>query len=277
MSFIGAIFQRLVSSDIVPWFLKQKNIGTFLESVALTFDSATETLAQGLRLSQPLRCDESALPILARDRGIRLYATEPVASKRLRLSRWLQLRRQFGTHQGQLRNIQPFFLGFAAVPRLRIVHQRGDGASATWHTLEPDGTYSVHRAIPSNWDWDGVPAKWSRYWLIVYTTALGLPAQPTWGGGQLWDGGDVWDGLLTAAQIDDIAAGVLEARARHTQLWGVIFAPDDASFDPTAAVVVNGDGTSNLPDGLWGYVIDNTTGQPSRLAGASFAYDLGQG
>ena len=171
-AFVGTI-QKLVAT-FAPWFLRGSNIGTFLEASALSLDDVVESLRQGLRLSQPLRCDESALPVIARDRGMRLYASEPVASQRQRLSQWRQLRRQFGTHAGQMRNIQPFFLSHAAVPRIRIVHQSGDGLSATWHTLEADGTYTWTRATPSNWNWDGNDDQWSRYWVIIYTDQLGL-------------------------------------------------------------------------------------------------------
>lgn len=270
-SFIGTI-QKIVGT-IVPWFLRRQNVGRFLEAAALTFDSVSESLLQGLRLSQPLRCDESALPILARDRGIRLYDSEPTSSKRYRLSRFWQLRRQFGTHAGQMRNVQPFFLGNAALPRMWIVHQSGDGLSATWHTLEPDGTYHWSRKTPSNWNFDGAPTLWSRYWLIIYTDELGLPAQEEWDGGSIWDGGSVWDGLLTTAEINDIVGGLLEARDPTTKLAGVILAPDPTTFDPTASVVVDPDGWSNLPGGNWNFVIDNVTGQPTRQPGASFVYE----
>lgn len=274
-SFVGKIQQFL--GTIPPWFVRNTNIGTYLEAFGLSLDTVAESAIQGLRMSQPLRCDESALPILARDRGLRLYASEPVASQRRRLSRWHQLRRQFGTHAGQMRNIQPFFLSHVAVPRIRIVHQSGDGLSTTWHTLEADDTYTWHRATPSNWDWDDNDAQWSRYWVIIYTNTLGLAAQTEWGGADTWDGGQVWDGLLTEAQVADIVGGILEARAPHTKLWGVILATDPAWFDPTASVVVNAAGWSNLPGGNWGAVIDHATGKPTRQPGATWVYDLGEG
>ncbi len=271
--FIGKI-QRAVFRA-VPWFLQGKNVGTLLESYGATLDTAVDTLEHGLRLSQPLRCDESALPVLSRDRGIRVYSTEPVASKRYRLSRWYQLRRQFGTHQGEMRNVQPMFLPSA--PIMRTVHQDGAAGRATWHTLAADGSYSIHKRAPSNWNWDGVTAKWSRFWVIVYTNALGLAAQENWDGGQTWDGGSLWGGTLTSDQIDDIVSGIRDAKSAHSILWGLILATDPASFDPTATAVADPAGWSTLPNGKWGYAIDNTTGQPTRLPTAIYAYNLGQG
>ncbi len=268
MSFIGIIQQAI--ANLGPSFLQQKNVGTFLEAVGLTLDGAVEQLAQGMRLSQPLRCDSSALPVLSYDRGIRTYATEPEASKRYRLSQFWQLRRQFGTHQGEMRNLQPFFLPYA--PIIRIVHQAGDGVSATWHTLAADGSYSVHRQEPSNWDWDGNVGEWSRFWVIIYVDAVGLPAQPTWDGGQLWDGGSIWDGLYTRAQILDMVGAIVDAKSAHSHLAGLIFATDPASFDPTRVPVTNPDGSTTLPAGNWYEIIDHFTGQPTRLQSAVFAY-----
>jgi hypothetical protein len=273
MSFAGVLQQ--FAANIPPWFLRNRYASTFLQAHGLVVDNAVESTALGLHLSQPLRCDESALPILSQDRGIRLYSTEPKASQRFRLSQWWQLHRQFGTHQGEMRNVQPFFL--PQTPMLRIVHQSGDGSSSTWHTLDASGAYSVHRSTPSNWNWDNVPSKWSRFWLIVYTGALNLPPQPRWDGGQLWDGGSIWDGLLTSSQIADIVAGVTDAKSAHSQLWGVILAPSTGSFTPTDTIATHPDGWSNLPNGKWGFAIDNQTGKPTRLPGATFAYDLGQG
>ena len=268
MSFVGVIQQAI--ANLGPSFLQQKNVGAFLEAVGLTLDGSVEQLAQGMRLSQPLRCDSSALPVLSYDRGIRTYATEPEASKRYRLSQFWQLRRQFGTHQGEMRNLQPFFLPYA--PIIRIVHQSGDGVTATWHTLAADGTYSVHQQEPSNWDWDSEVGKWSRFWVIVYVDDVGLPAQPTWDGGQLWDGGSVWGGLYTRAQILDMVGAIVDAKSAHSKLAGLIFATDPASFDPTATPATNPDGSTTLPTGNWGQIIDHTTGQPTRLQSAVFAY-----
>lgn len=155
MPWIGAI-QKLVGS-VGPWWLHTPEVAAWLESVALVIDGNLETLSQGLRQTQPLRCAVESLRVIARDRGIRLYPNEPTDSKRIRLSQWRQLHRQRATHQGELRHSQPYCL--PDVPMMRIVHQAGDGSSATWHTLDGAGNYSVHESTPSNWNYDGVTWK----------------------------------------------------------------------------------------------------------------------
>lgn len=270
-AFVG-LLQRTVGT-VAPWFMRRFNVGAFLESVVFSLDVGLETLNQALSLTRPFQADTSFLTTLAFDRGILLYQAEPVSSQRTRLAMWHQLHRQRGTQQGELRNLQAYFLP-GPLPLLRAVHQAGDGSSATWHELTPEGVYSWYRAVPSNWNWDDQPEKWSRFWVIVYTDTL-CPAQPAqWNdaAAQTWDGGSLWDGTFTSAQISAMVQAVTSWSAAHEQFSGLIFATDPLSFDPTDAIVVNPDGTSNLPDGLWGYSVDPVTGDPTRLSTAVFPY-----
>lgn len=267
MSLIGTI-QALVSR-IGPYFLHGRNIGRFLESIAVTYDSGIESLQQGMLLSNPLKCDPSALPVLSIDRGIRLFASEPIASKRIRLAKWLKLHRQRGTHQGELRHSQPYFL--PDTPIMRIVHQDGAGASATWHTLAADGTYAVHRATPSNWNYDGLTTQWSRFWVILYVPASILNLSH-WDDGSTWDGGDVYDGMLTQV-AKDLVAMVLEWQGAHERLQAYILATDPASFDPTATAVTDPTGWTSLPVGNWGHRPTSGASHRTRPPSAMWIYE----
>lgn len=268
MSFIGAIQQAI--ADIGPWFIKNKNIGTFIQAASSVLDSAAISLDEGLRLSQPLRGDVSALEVLAKDRGIRLYGAEPIASQRVRLASWLPLHRQRGTHQGEMRHSQPYFL--PDIPMFRIVHQAGNGISADWHTLDGTGTYTWHRSIPSNWNYDGQTAKWSRFWCILYAPSSVLHASH-WDDGGHWDGGGVYDGVFTAT-VADMVAMIKEWKAPHSRLAGYIIATDPASFNPAATAVTDPTGWTSLPVGNWGAPI---TGPPAshftRLPSALWVYE----
>ena len=272
-----------------PSWFQNPYMGTMTRAVAAAYDAMAGRVFDGRRASNPyaagargadgalFECPADVLPYHSRDRGIRLYSTEPEPSQRFRLGQWRQLKKRRGSHQGELRNVQPYFLSSVAMPRMRIVHQsNGSPNVATWHTLDAAGVYSVHRASPSNWNWDDAPALRSRFWLIVYTNELGLE-QSTWDGPTRWDDGALWGGLFTKAQIDDLVAMINEAKAAHSILWGVILATDPDSFRPQDPVIVDPDGWSNLPNGKWGFVIDNDTGQPTRLPSAIVAFDLGQG
>lgn len=289
----GGFYQNLLPGLLPPWE-RGPNLSTVSEAVGAQLDANAEQVLVGRMQSTPfaggptasragaaqladgrlIECEPFVLPIHSEQRGVKIYPTESILSQRIRLSRWKQIKRERGTHRGELRNLQPYFVEWPDTPRMRIVHQNYDGPpSATWHTLDPDGTYSVHRQLISNWNWDGQAQKRSRFWLIIYTNRLGL-TPPTWDGGSTWDDGSLWDGLFSSTQIADIVALITEAKSAHSILYGVIAATDPASFDPTSTLVVNGDGTSNLPGGNWNNIVDPTTGKPTRLSTAVFLYDL---
>jgi len=283
---IGALQQLIAGAG--PGYLGGSNIGRLVQSLGLTLTQEIEELGQGLRMAQPYRCDPSALPYLARDRGIYTFATEPEDLQRWRLAHFWQAGRQRGTHQGELRAVLPFFAGWATLlPKLKIVHQH-PGGDATWHTLdasaiagtatgaEIDAAPYTWTRTAGNWDWDGVPTAWSRFWLIIHIDGLGLPAQPEWDGGQLWDDGEIWDGVFTYDQITDLVAAINMVKSAHSALWGIILATDPASFDPTASPTTDPDGWTSLPAGQWYSTIDPVTGKPTRLPSCAVVYNRGK-
>lgn len=251
MSFVGTI-QRL-AARVGPWFIHSRNIGRFMQAFAIVYDNAITALQQGLALSHPLRCDPSAFPVLSVDRTIRLYPSEPDASKRIRLANWLQHHRRRATHLGELLHSQPYFA--PETPVMRIVHQDGAGDSATWWSIAADGSLSEHKAVPSNWDYDGAAHKWSRFWVILYVPAS-IFSLIHYDDGTLYDEGAVYDGLLTQIALD-ITAMMFESKAGHSRLEAYILATDPASFDPTATAVVSPEGWTTLPISNWGIIISS--------------------
>jgi len=268
-------------------------MGTLLESVGMTLDGLAERTFLGRCAALPyaagaktaggllLQCEPDTLAWHARDRGIALYPTEPIASKRFRLSRWRQLHTRRGTHRGEMEHVQPYFLGedgLGVLPRIRIVHQDGDGDGAMWHTLSGSadvggaGVYSIRRKVPSNFDFDGLSAKWSRWWAIIYTSGTILNTVTHWNDGSLWNGGQFWDGV-SGLVLADIVSMFLEWGSAHSRCGGIILAHDSASFDPSATSIALGDGTTTLPLGNWGQLVDPATNLPTRLQTASWIYD----
>lgn len=268
MRFLGPI-QRL-AAETGPWYLHQDNIGAFLESVGLTLDSSLEALAQGVRLSDPLRCDRSALPVIAQDRSITLYPSESEASQRYRLSIWKRLHRTRATHLGEMLHLQPYFL--PDVPRIRIVHQAGNGMISTWHTLNSDGTYDIYRASPTNWNYDSHSEKWSRFWVIIDIPSRYLLTAQTWDDGSTWDDGHTYDRIVDTQTALDIINLIKEWKAGYSRLAGVILSTDSTKFDPTSYPVVYADGTSTLPRGAWGQPV-GADGRHTRLKSAIWIYE----
>lgn len=281
--------------SFAPWYMSSGRMGTLLNSVGGMLDGLAERSLLGRLAALPyaagaktaggllLQCEEDALPTHARDREIPIFPSEPVASKRLALSRWRQLHARRGTHRGEMERVQPYFLGadgLGSLPRIRIVHQDGDGDGATWHTLSGSadvggaGIYSIHRQEPSNWEFDGQTSLWSRWWAIVYTTGIGvLTGETLWDDGHVWGGGQVWGGVQLAV-ISDLIGLWLSWHSAHSQLAGIILANDPDSFDPTATAVTLPDGSTSLPIGNWGSLVDPVTGDPTRLQSATWIYDM---
>jgi hypothetical protein len=266
--YLGRI-QKFIHS-VAPWYLQNDNIGAFLQAVGITLDASISDLQTGLELSQPLLCDPSALPSLARDRNIRVYPGESDASKRMRLATWLQLHRQRGTHQGELRHVQPYFL--PDLPMMRMVHQSGDGQYAGWHTLASDGTYSRALAHPSNWDYDGNAAQWSRFWCILYAPLGAVQARYDDGG--TYDSAERYDVLTTQVGLD-VLAMITEWKSAHSAFWGLVVASDPLSFSPLATATADPSGWTSLPVGNWGSPVDNS-GRYTRPPSAFWLYDRGQ-
>lgn len=287
-------FQTYIRAAAPGYMSGGRWASVFLESVGITLDAYAERTLLGRAAAIPfsggakfasglaLQCEPDALPYHARDRQLTLYPTEPLASRRYRLSRWRQIHAQRGTHRGALNSLQPYFLP-GALPRIRIVHQAGDGASADWHTIsgssDPGGAgiYTVHRASPSNWDFDGQDAQWSRFWVILYVNGSSVDGGETeYDDGSTYNGGQVYDGV-PAANVFDMIGILNDSKAAHSIMWGFIVTSDLMAFDPTATATVLPDGSTTLPIGNWGPIIDPVTHLPTRPPYAHFYLDLGQG
>jgi hypothetical protein len=280
--------------SVAPWYMANGRMGILLDSVGMTLDALAErsflgrcaALVTSGGAKTPdgfvLQCEPDVLPWHANDRQIPIVPGESIASQRNALAHWHQLHAKRGTHRGELERIQSYFLGadgLGPLPRIRIVHQDGAGAAAMWHTIsgfsDPDGAgiYSIHRELPSNFNFDGQTAKKSRYWGIVYRAGIPiLNAQAIdWDDGSLWDGGGIWDGI-TATVANDIVSLFLSWKSAHSELAGVILTSDLTSFNPFALSTVLPDGSTSLPVGNWGHLTSG--GLPTRPPYATWIYDL---
>lgn len=266
-------FADLVRS-MAPRWLQTRVSGTLLESFGTLIDTATSALVEGRNAANPLRCGTDSFPYLCKDRGIRNYPSEPDDSIRQRLTTWRQAARLKGSHRGELTQLQPYFLPDPP-PICRVVHQNGDGTKSTWHTLDADGVYSTHRHEPSNWNWDGVDSKWSRFWVIIHGDGLSYTQTEYDDGTNYDDGVTVWGAGPTAAQIADLVQLIQDNQAAHSWLWGILLVRGEGVLEPTSDSFTDPSGWSTHPAGNWGYSIDATTGLPSRDPSVQFLYDRG--
>ena len=285
--------------ELAPSWFQARWMRALIGALAGELDNVRDRSIDGLRSAVPyaagarladgrlIQCDPDVLAWHARDRGISIYSSEPDLSKRYRLSRWRQLKKRFGSHLGELENLQPFWLATQAsvLPTVRIVHQDGVGSpSCTWRTLSPTGTVTQNRRITSNWDYDGESFKWSRFWVILHLPPGYSSVIVYDDGTSVYDGGAIYDGV-TALAIADIVANINEAKAAHSRLAAVIattLQPSDVipgvagthhPFDPLDTAQTSAEGWTTLPTGNWASIIDPATGLPTRPPWASWLYE----
>lgn len=277
------IFQRSWRQYAPPWLVgpQAQNIGTFYEATGALLDSLAQRVLDGRRAAIPwagpgvgpeeplliggrrIECEEDALSYHSLDRGITLYTTEPVLSRRMRLAAFRQLHARRGTHFGEIEHLRPYFASAVAYPTIRIVFQTNEPTpSAVWYSVAPDGTRSIRRVTPSNWDWDGTPSKRCRFWCIIYLPPGYATDAATWGGPEVWDGGALWDGLPEAV-FADLYQMIADWHSAHSFFAGLIVTqlqpsddipgfPGHHPFDPTDTYQIDAHGMTTLPIGNWG-------------------------
>lgn len=238
-------FRETLRNYVPPWLSDRpgKTVGfRYLYSMVALLDAGAQFITEGMQARMPGAGTPTALPYIGRDRRIARGPLESDEAYAERLRRWRDTWKTAGNAISLLNNIAGFFA--PSLPRLRLVTHSG-----VWYTREPDGTISIYRALPNNWDWDGKAALWGRFWLIIYPTG-GKPYTTggKWGGGtRSWgDGGTIGTSALPGdiASLREIIATWAGA---HAQCVWIIVAFDPASFNPRVSP-----GALGMPDGTWG-------------------------
>jgi len=290
-------FRTWVPEDLADPHMQGPRVKTLLGAIGAQLDATAEQIMQArlqavafaggpnaartgaARLSDGrlIECDPIMLPLHGQQRGIRVYPTEPVLSRRVRISRWWQLHQRRGTHRGEMEHAQPYFLSLATtLPTIRIVHQPGDGASAYWHTLDPNGVYSLTRVAPSNFNYDGQTSKWARWFVFLDMTGTGIAGPPLYnaiGGHRYGDGTLYGVGGLPAGAFADIVSMFRDWKSARSWLAAVVLVWPPATLDPNGTPTQDADGRWSLPNGKWGRLVDPATGKGTRPIGYQWIYD----
>lgn len=247
---------------LIPKFLTEDEGELVQGSLAVVKSHFVERLRQGLYAKFPAHGPPDALAYIGRDRRIVRGINEPASSYRVRLLRWLSDHRvrgnPFALHDQLRAYLQTDVM-------IRTVDRRGN-----WFTTAADGTRSVE-LDSGTWDWDAEDASsWSRFWVIIYPTAVGPWAvSGNWGDAGLWGGG-VWGAAnktigttATQEQVASVRQIIRDWQPDGTRCEWVIVAFDPASFDPATP---DPDGTW----GLWGKVDGAGNYVPARLRTARY-------
>lgn len=251
--------------EISPPWLRRFWGERFLYAPGLMADAVAEWARQGMRARFPQVGTPTALGAIGRDRKIIRGFAETDAAYAARLLLWLDSWRVAGNPIALLEQLAGYLAPYAV--RLRTVSNKG-----TWFTRHPDGSIEIH-AKQGNWDWDGRPDWWSRFWVIIYPLATGVFVEhPPWNDPALWGGtwgsstNTTWGCSATVEQVAAIRQIVREWKPAGTRCKNIIVAFDDASFEPTDPP------GAPLPDGLWGRNAKVSGGAyvPSRLRSARY-------
>lgn len=262
--------RSLMRSFVPPWLSDMLPAAPsyghrVLFGLALQADAFVDWVLEGSRAALPGLGTSTALPAIARSRGIVRGRVEDEAGHVDRLVRWLDLLADMGTMRGMTREIQ---------------HYLGQTAGGQWHTVmcvsrsgvwgirRGDGEYVYYDAADvaaTAWDYDSVSNPefaecWADMWIIIqpppYETHLAW-----W-----WPSPDSGLGHDSPqVEVATIRELVNTWKAARTRVRAIIWSPTHvpAGYPLAGAVAFD-----PLPGGPSPFVPDGTWGSWARLDGA---------
>lgn len=232
-------FTDMLAAIAPPWLADRPGLRTgyaLLFTAALAVDMAIDAAVQALYARFPGLGTPTALPMLARDRGVIRSPADTDATFAVRLRSWMADRYYMGTMRGLARQVQAFLPDH---PRVRVINRAG-----VTFTREADGSEATATMV---WNWDGVShpsraGRWSDLWIVVYSTAY--PLAGTWGDGALWGGTDGFGHDVPSVDAAALRSIVQDWKAAHSHVVAMIWTQVDSDFNPA--------GGGRMPDGTWG-------------------------
>lgn len=249
----------ILATLLPSWWALGSAVHKRLYAVAAAWDLTVNASLEASIADQPGYGTPTALPYIGRDRLIPRGKAEPDEAYIERLIGWRPDHKQAGSPWVTMRQL----IGYLYPHRFMI---RLVNAEGTWYTMYPDG--STDRSVGANWDWDGDPELWSRFWLVLYPPpALWVP-DGTWANADNSTWGDdpraTWGSTATLDEVADIRSIIESWRSAHGLCVHAIISFIPGDFDPT-------DGQPPNPDGQWAHFSkldagDNCVPARNRLA-----------
>lgn len=230
---------RGILTRVVPRWLKGPNAQSILYTIGACTDAIGETLLAGLyaRLPGHSAGTSEALPYLGRDKGITRGPSETDAAYALRVSKALDSWSTAGnvyTLIAQLREWwAPYYRPF------RIVTNSG-----VWYDVAPDGTVTKTATSPNNWNWDGHPERWFRFWIIFAAAPF-----VRW---MIGDGHRIgMSGLTIGSTMPSFWYAGIRSIVDRWKPAGTICESIIATFDDSIFLSSNAAGSPGQPDGTY--------------------------
>ena len=244
-----------VLSYVPRWLSNRPGLNTgykILYTAARMLDQALEATVQGMRCWLPgypvappghaIVDASTALPYVARSRGLIQGESESDAAFAARSQTWLQDWQEAGSSEQLVKEIQRYL---GNTPTVRVVDRSG-----LWVSIDSAG--NITRATAA-WDWDSVTAPerigwWSDLWIIVYPCEWAITGTALVDLVGLWG---TYEGDGTGHQVDRAAVSSIlqlvgQWKGAHAWVEAIVFSYDATLFVP-------GTPASGDPDGTWAY------------------------
>jgi hypothetical protein len=232
---------RSIRKFLVPRWLSEGEG----ELVGYALDAMKDAFLERLRLGHLARfpqngpngetAPEDALTAMGRDRRVIRGINETSVAYAARLTQWLVERRTAGNAFTLLRQLAAYTgPGFS----FRTYDARGN-----CYSRDVNGNETA--VLQGTWNWDGATARWSRFWVVIYPSALWSISTATWGDAATPDwnpNAGQWGVDIPREHIRSVQAIVADWKPAGTRCVHIIVAFDPTSFDPA----------SPEPDGTWG-------------------------
>lgn len=149
---------------LIPKWARGFNLFSVLYAIAMVADALGTALFAAVKIRFPGYYSNESLPRIGSERRLSQGPNETPESFAERLSAWWDTAKLTGNFLTMAQQIQAYCL--PATYRVELVSNNGNR-----HILDTDGSWTV---TESAWDWDGDATQWSRFWVLLANTALGV-------------------------------------------------------------------------------------------------------
>lgn len=182
---------------LLPSWLTQEEGEKVAFSLAAVKDAFVQRTREGLLARFPQYGPADAFEFHGRDRKIIRGLNESDETYAARLLRWLDDHPNRGGPYALLEQVGAFWdNAFASGPLdLYLIFRNG-------RTFHRDPTTKEITYTNITWDYDSLPGKWARWWLVIYWPDGSIGADGLWSDPGTWDDGGVWDSNLDGETVE---------------------------------------------------------------------------
>lgn len=155
---------RNLGYRLIPNWAHGGNLFRVLYAIWIIVDALGDMLLAAVKIRFPGYYSNESLPRLSSERMIYQGPNESPSSFAARLATWWDVAKHSAMFLTMAQQIQAYCL--PGLYRVEIVQNNG-----LRYTLGADGSWTIDQ---TTWNWDGDTMKWSRFWVLLSNTSLGV-------------------------------------------------------------------------------------------------------